>query len=151
MVRLSLEIDIHSSAETVFDAIVDLRGYGRWLSTSSAYPGTTEISADPIAAGTTYVEQGPSGVRHGAVTELRAPERVTFHQPMTMKPALLGVVDIHVTYTLTPTPDGVHVDRLVDVTIGWPLKLVRPLVLRQFRQESERTMRALKDFAESRP
>jgi uncharacterized protein YndB with AHSA1/START domain len=151
MVRLSLENEIHSSAETVFDAIVDLRGYGRWLSSSSAYAGTTEISTDPIAAGTTYVEQGPNGVRHGSVTELRAPERVAFHQPMTMKPRLLGVIDILVTFTLTPTPAGVHVGRVVDLTIGWPLKLAQPLVLRQFRQESERTMRALKDFAESRP
>jgi hypothetical protein len=67
---------------------------------------------------------------------------------MTMKPSLLGIIDIHVTYTLTPTPAGVHVARLVTLTLPWPLKLLQPLVLRPFRQESQRTMHALKTFAE---
>jgi uncharacterized protein YndB with AHSA1/START domain len=143
MVQILLEADMPGPAETVFDTIVDLRGYGRWLTPSSAYEGTTEISADPITTGTTYVETSPSGVRRGTVTELDRPTRVTFHQPMTMKPRLLGVIDIHVTYTLTPTADGVHVTRLVTLEMGWLLTLLRPVVLRQFRQESKRTMDAL--------
>ena len=53
MTALHLEIDVDSTAEKVFDAIVDLRGYGRWLASSASYPGTTEISSDPVAAGTT--------------------------------------------------------------------------------------------------
>jgi uncharacterized protein YndB with AHSA1/START domain len=148
MVELPFETEIHSSADRVFEAITDLRGYNRWLTSSSAYAGTTEISADPITAGTTYVEPSSSGVRHGTITELDPPTRVTFHQPMTMKPSLLGIIDIHVTYTLTPTPAGVHVARLVTLTLPWPLKLLQPLVLRPFRQESQRTMHALKTFAE---
>jgi uncharacterized protein YndB with AHSA1/START domain len=149
MVTLSMETEINGSAEAVFDAITDLRGYGRWLDTSSAYAGTTDISTDPIAAGTTYVEPSPSGVRRGTVTELTRPASVTFHQPMTMKPRLLGVIDIHVTYTLTPVAAGVHLGRTVDLVIGWPLRAAQPLVLRQFRAESERTMRALKTFVEA--
>ena len=151
MVQLLFEADVPASAETVFDTIVDLRGYGRWLSSSSAYPGTTEISTDPIATGTSYVERGPSGVRNGTVTELERPARVTFHQPMTMRPRLLGVIDIHVTYTLAPTPAGVHLTRLVTLRIGWPLRLLQPLVLRQFRRESRRTMDALATFTRAEP
>jgi uncharacterized protein YndB with AHSA1/START domain len=151
MVELSFETEIHGPADTVFQAIVDLRGYGRWLGSSAAYAGTTEISTDPIAAGTTYVESGPSGVRHGTVTELRAPTRVTFHQPMTMRPRLFGVIDIHVIYTLTPVAAGVHVGRVLTLAITWPLKLVQPLVVAQFRRESQRTMRALKVFIETPP
>ena len=86
MVDLVFEADVAAPAETVFDALVDLPGYGRWLTSSSAYAGTTEVSTDPVAAGTTYVEQSPSGTRHGTVTELDRPSRVTFHQPMTMRP-----------------------------------------------------------------
>jgi uncharacterized protein YndB with AHSA1/START domain len=148
MVELSFETEIHSSADTVFQLITDLRGYDRWLTSSAAYAGTTEVSTDPIAAGTTYVESSTSGVRHGTVTELDAPSRVTFHQPMTMKPRLLGIIDIHVTYTLTPTAGGVHVGRLVKLTLPLPLKLLQPLVLRPFRQESQRTIQALKSFSE---
>ncbi|HEV8555965.1 MAG TPA: SRPBCC domain-containing protein [Actinophytocola sp.] len=151
MVELSFETEIHSSADTVFQLITDLRGYDRWLTSSAAYAGTTEISADPITAGTTYTESSPSGTRHGTVTELDPPNRVTFHQPMTMKPRSLGTIDIHVTYTLTPTPAGVHVARLVTLTLPWPLKPLQPFVLRQFRQESQRTIQALKSFTETQP
>jgi uncharacterized protein YndB with AHSA1/START domain len=151
MIELHHETEIQSAVETVFAAIVDLRGYDRWLTPSKSYPGTTEISADPITAGTTYVESGPSGVRRGTVTELRPPTRVTFHQPMTMKPRDLGIIDITVSYTLTPTAASVQVDRVTTLTIPWPLKLVQPLVARQFRREIQRTLLALKAYAESTP
>lgn len=147
MAQILIEAEVPAPAETVFDTIVDLRGYGEWLESSAEFAGTTEISTDPIATGTTYVESSPSGVRHGTVTELERPTRVTFHQPMTMKPRLLGVIDIHVTYTLTPTATGVHLARLVTLEIGWPLALARPLVLRRFRLESQRTVDALVAFA----
>ncbi|MGH3758412.1 SRPBCC family protein [Actinophytocola sp.] len=64
MVTLSFETDIDGTADAVFAAIVDLRGYGRWLAPSPAYAATTEASTDPAAAGTTYVDCGPGGVRH---------------------------------------------------------------------------------------
>jgi uncharacterized protein YndB with AHSA1/START domain len=133
----------------VFDAIVDLRGYERWLTSSAAYPGTTEISAGPIGAGTTYVESSSQGVRRGTITEFERPALVTFHQPMTMKPKLVGVIDIRVRYTLTAAAGSVHLSRVVTLTLPPLLKPAQPLVLRQFRQESERTMSALKAFAES--
>lgn len=145
---VELTTDIRGSAEAVFDALVDLRGYGRWLGSSSAYAGTTEISSDPITTGTTYVEPSPTGVRRGTVTELDRPTRVTFHQPMTMRPRLLGVIDIHVTYTLTPGDGAVHLKRVVTLGFGWPLRLLKPVVLPKFREESERTMQALKAFVE---
>jgi uncharacterized protein YndB with AHSA1/START domain len=150
MVELVFEADVARPVETVFDALVDLPGYGKWLDSSSAYAGTTEVSTDPVAAGTTYTERSPSGTRHGTVSEFDRPSLVTFHQPMTMRPRLLGVIDIHVSYTLAPTPTGTHVTRVVRLTLPWQLRLAQPLVLHQFDSESRRTMDALAAFA-SRP
>jgi hypothetical protein len=133
----------------VFDAIVDLRGYGRWLDSSADYSGTTEISTDPVAAGTTYVERSGVGVRRGTVTELLPPFLVTFDQPMALRPTLFGVIDIRVTYSLTPSREGVRLDRLVTVELPWQLKLAAPLVVARFRKESERTVQALKAFVEA--
>jgi hypothetical protein len=65
MIEIRYETEIHCTADTIFAAIVDLRGYDRWLTPSTAYAGTTDISADPIAAGTTYVESGPGGCAMG--------------------------------------------------------------------------------------
>lgn len=57
------------------------------------------------------IEPSPQGVRHRTVTELEPPTLVTFRQPMTMKPRLLGVIGIAVRYTLTPTADSVLLSR----------------------------------------
>jgi len=150
MSQIRLEAEIDAPVEKIFAAIVDLHGYERWLPRSSVFEGITDISSDPIRLGTTWSEPGPNGVRHGTVTEFEAPTQVTFHQPMTMSPRLLGVIDITISVTLTPTPRSVHLLRVVTIGIPWPLKLVQPLVVRQFRAEGGRTLLALKNFAESR-
>jgi len=149
MIEIRYETAIPCTAGATFAAIVDLGGYDRWLTSSKAYAGTTDISSDPITAGTTYVESAPNGVRHGTITEFQPPTRVTFHQPMTMKPRLLGIIGIDVTYTLTPAAASVHLVRVVTLKIPWTLKLVQPLVVRQIRTETERTVLALKTFAEA--
>ncbi|HEU5471274.1 MAG TPA: SRPBCC family protein [Actinophytocola sp.] len=149
MPEIRLESDIRGTAEAVFTALVDLRGYSRWLAPSTAFPGTTEISPGPVGVGTTYVESSSQGVRRGTVTEYQPPDAVAFHQPMTMKPGLLGVIDIRVRYTLTQAADSVQLSRVVTLTLPTLLKLARPVVLREFRKESERTMRALKAFVET--
>ena len=148
MTQLQLEAEIAAPVEKIFAAIVDLRGYERWLGTSNVFEGITDISSDPIALGATWSETGPNGVRRGTVTEFEPPTRVTFHQPMTMSPRFLGIIEITVSMTLTPTPLSVHVRRVVTIRIPWPLKIVQPLVLGQFRKESGRTLLALKHFAE---
>lgn len=84
-IDIPCQADIHGPAEQIFDLIIDFRGQDRWLGRSSAFRGTTQISADPVSFGTTYLEPGPLGVRNGEVTELERPARVTFRQPMTMR------------------------------------------------------------------
>ena len=150
MTEIRQEAAIAAPIEEIFAAIADFRGYDRWLTTSNVFEGITEISADPIALGTTWSERGPNGVRHGTVTEFDPPTRVTFRQPMTMSPRFLGVIDITVRVTLAPEPTSVLVRRVVTIGIPWPLKLVQPFVVRQFRLESGRTLLALKRFCESR-
>jgi hypothetical protein len=148
MTQIPSEADVHCSAETLFDLIIDLRGQDRWLPPSSAFHGTTEISSDPVTLGTTYREPGPLGVRNGTVTEFQPPSKITFHQPMTMR-FHLGTVDVIMRYTLTPAEDSTHVRRVVTIRIPWPLKLFQPIVVRSFGVESGRTLLALKAYAES--
>ena len=149
MLQIRQEAEIDPPPEKIFAAIVDLRGYERWLAKSEVFEGITDISSGPVALGMTWSERGPNGVRHGTVTDFEPPTRVTFHAPMTMKPRLLGVIDITVNLTLTPTPASVRVSRVVTIRIPWALKLIQPLVVRQFRVESGRTLLALKRFAET--
>jgi uncharacterized protein YndB with AHSA1/START domain len=147
MIQIPAEADIHCSADRIFDLIADLQGQDRWLTSSSAFRGTTEVSSNPAALGTTYNEPGPLGVRHGVVTEFQRPTAITFTQPMTIK-LRLGTIDVVMRYSLTPQGETTHVHRVVTVSIPWPLKLVSPLVVGSFRHESRRTLMALKAYAD---
>ena len=68
---------------------------------------------------------------------------------MTMKPRFLGIIDIHVRYTLTPEASSTRVRRVVRPMLPWQLKLGQPLVVCEFRAEGKRTLLALKAFADS--
>jgi uncharacterized protein YndB with AHSA1/START domain len=150
MIRILSEADIACSAERIFDLIADFRGQDRWLGRSSAFHGTVDISANPVTLGTTYREPGPFGVRNGTVTELERPTKITFHQPMSMI-LHLGTIDVLLRYTLTPQATSTHVQRVVTLRVPWSLQLLQPVIVRQFRIESSRTLRALKAYADQLP
>ncbi|AKK29054.1 SRPBCC family protein [Mycobacterium sp. EPa45] len=149
MITLACDADINCSAERIFDVITDLRGQDGWLSESSAFKGTEDISTGPVRVGTTYREPGPLGVRSGVVTEFERPTAVTFHQPMTLKFGL-GVLDITLGYTLTPQgATSTHVRRVCRLTLPAHLKPFKPVFVRAFRVESARTLAALKEHADA--
>jgi hypothetical protein len=150
VIDIPSEAEIQCSAEKIFDLIIDFRGQGRWLPQSSAFHGTTEISTDPVALGTTYREPGPLGVRNGIVTEFERPAKVTFHQPMTMR-LRAGIIDVTLRYTLTPRTGSTQVRRVVTLGIPWSLRLLQPVVVHSFRTESGRTLLALKAYADRLP
>ena len=145
---LPAEADIRCPAEKIFDLITDFGGQDRWLARSAAFRGTTAISPDPVTLGTTYREPGPFGVRNGTVTELERPAAITFQQPMTMR-LHTGTVDVTLRYTLTPGAGSTHVARVVTITVPRSLRLIQPILVRAFRAESERTLLALKAYADT--
>jgi uncharacterized protein YndB with AHSA1/START domain len=145
------EADIRAGAERVFDLLTDLRGYGRWLPRSATFRGTTEISVGLVAVGTTYVERSPVGVRRGVVTALEPPARFAFDQPMAMRPPGAGVIGIQVEIVLTPAAGIVHLRRVVQLSLTGPVRFAEPLVRRSIIAETQRTLKALKAFAEGQP
>src|ERR1700691_3067279 len=134
MIDIPSEADIRCNAEKIFDLIIDFRGQDRWLPRASAFHGA-EVSADPVALGTTYRGPGPFGVRNGTVTEFERPTKVTFHQPITLR-LHSGTVDVTLRYTLTPGAGPTHVKRVVTITVPWHLKLIQPVIVHAFRVES---------------
>ncbi len=148
MIAMKWETHIEAGAELVFSLLAELRDYDRWLPRSQAFHGTLAISDGPIAVGTTYVEPGPFGTRHGRVTELTAPTRLCFEQPMTMRPRLMGVIGIELFHTVTPSGAGVDVVRRLEMSPRGPVRFLLPFVRRSFRVENDRMMKALKEYAE---
>jgi uncharacterized protein YndB with AHSA1/START domain len=151
MVELKFEAEIRASAERVFSLLADLRNYDRWLPTSSAFHGTVAISEGPIVVGTTYVEPGPLGTRHGILTEMDRPIQLAFEQPMTLKPRALGVIGIRLIHTLTPNGASVHLLRALELSPRGPVRWAMPFLVGMFRSENDRMMRTLKAYAEANP
>ena len=152
MVSIELHEDVGAPRERVFELIADLHGYGRWLPPARDYRGTSEISPPPVRVGTTYREASPSGVRSGVVTVIDPPRSVVFHQPMALRPRLAGTLDSTVTMSISASdaePGSVRVTRLVELGTPWWLAPLRPLIVRRYRDESARMLRALKAFAEA--
>jgi hypothetical protein len=86
VVEIPLEADVRCSAEGIFDVITDSQGQDRWLARSAAFKGTVDVSNNPVGLGSTYREPTPQGVRCGEVIEFDRPTRITFHQPMSLRP-----------------------------------------------------------------
>ena len=150
MVDICQSVVIQAPVDRVFAVVVDLAHYSRWLPQSTAFKGITHISDAPIRQGTTYAEESPAGVRHGEITELQEPTRVTFHQPMALNPQLLGlVIDITVTITLTSEDSGTHLDRIVSLKFPWLLTPLQPILVPQFESEIARTLQKLRTYIES--
>ncbi len=148
MIELPSEAEINCPAERIFDLIIDFGGQDRWLPPSAAFHGTIDISSDPVTLGTTYREPGPFGVRNGTVTEFDRPGKITFHQPMSLR-LQAGTIDVTLRYLLTAGTGSTHVTRTVTLGLPRSLALLRPVIVRQFRLESARTLQKLKEYAET--
>src|SRR6266446_5927275 len=68
MPKLHFTILIEGSAESVFALLADLAHYDRWLPGSKSFGTITQIAPLPVGLGTTYIDAGPAGTRHGEVT-----------------------------------------------------------------------------------
>lgn len=147
VVEIPIEEEIRCSAERIFDVVIDLRGQGRWLGRSFAFNETVDVSENPVILGSTYREPTLQGTRYGTVTEFERPTRVTFHQPMDLRP--FGRVDIIQRYTLQSLADDrTRVQRLATLGIPAYLRPVAAIVVKTTKRESARTLLALKSYCE---
>jgi uncharacterized protein YndB with AHSA1/START domain len=150
--KVNLSIPIQSPPDRIFAMITDLPNYNNWLPHSDVFKGTTQVSETPVRTGTRYEEHSPSGTRFGEVQLLDTQNRhVVFHQPMKLKPFVLGLgLDVTVDMTVKNDENGGCVlDREVRLGIPTVMGLLSGVVLKQFKDESWRTMEQLKAFAES--
>jgi uncharacterized protein YndB with AHSA1/START domain len=149
MPDLHFSILINGSADTIFALLADFAHYDRWLPGSKGFGEIRDITPLPVGLGTTYIDAGPLGTRHGKVTEYDPPTRLSFHQPMQVKQGLLrGTIDIHVRLTLEPVEQMTRLNRDLTLHIHGLLKVAQPFVIVPFRRENERILQVLKQYVE---
>jgi hypothetical protein len=145
---------IDGPPEIVFDLVADMPNYGRWLSGSDAFGGTTEVSPYPVQLGTTYLDAGPAGKRPGSVTDYDRPRRIAFHHTMLLRRGpLIADIEVYIRYSFEPRQGGTYVVRALDLTLRMPTLagLLEPLVRWAFRKENLRILAELKSYVELLP
>jgi uncharacterized protein YndB with AHSA1/START domain len=141
---MDFTIDIASPIERVFALIADLANYPRWLPPSGLYGATTEVSATPVALGTTY-EDGKQAKLHGRVTDFRPPVAIAFHQEARL---LFSRLSIDIVYGLEPLGAGTRVYRTTTPRLSGLLAPLGPVVARSIRAENLRTLAMMKHYLE---
>lgn len=147
------DVEISAPAASIFDLISDLPNYGRWLPGSAAYAATTDVEPYPVRLGTRYHDGKPAEPGKewwGRVTGYQPPASLDFQHSIGVR-QLFAKIDVHIHYSLEPAGAGTLVSRwlVLDVVMPLVLRPARRAITAAFDRENQRTMSALKGYAEA--
>jgi uncharacterized protein YndB with AHSA1/START domain len=142
--RITNTIDIEASAQAVYAALRALDAYPSWLGHSMVYRGT-QVGAPQPTTSLVYEDSTMVGRMRGELVEDMPDHMLEFHQSK-----LSGTLDARIRYTVDTTPSGTRLTRVGVLTTHGLLRVVQPMLVRMAAGESERTMKALKAYTESK-
>jgi len=139
----------------LFELLSDMPNYRRWLPGSAQFAGTTDVEPYPVQRGSRYHDGKPGEPGKdwwGTVTGFQPPGSLDFHHTIHVS-QLKATVDVHIHYSFEPEDDGTQVTRwlVLDITMAMAFRPLRALIIRSFDQENQRTIAAVKQYAEAHP
>jgi hypothetical protein len=145
---------VNAPAESLFQLLSDLPGYGEWLPGSAAFEQTTDVTPYPVRLGSRYHDGKPNQPGKdwwGEVTGFQPPGSLDFQHTIHVR-QLAATVDVRIHYSLEAGDGGTVVTRwlVLDVTMPVVFRPLRALITASFDKENRRTMAALKRYAEAR-
>jgi hypothetical protein len=137
----------------LFELLADLPNYGRWLPGSQQFGQTTDVTPYPVQLGSRYHDGKPDEPGKdwwGTVTGFQPPGSLDFHHSITVT-QLRATVDVHIYYSFEPDNDRTRVTRwlVLDITMPAITRPLRRLIVSSFDRENQRTMAAVKKYAEA--
>ena len=149
MIRVEVDKVIHRPIEEVFDRLVSISDYSKWLPKSRVFLDSIQTSNDPVGAGTTFIDKTRIGKFQGEVIEFQRPTKVTFK--MNLRWLGLRVLESKPGYTLEPVDDSTKVHLLAVGKLYGFFKLMQPYVALRAREERKRVVEVLKKSLERPP
>lgn len=145
---------IAAPPDLLFGLLSDMPNYGVWLPGSGQYGRTTDVEPYPVRLGTRYHDGKPDEPGKdwwGTVTGFQPPGSLDFHHVINVS-QLMAAIDVRIHYSIEPEDDGSAVSRwlVLDIAMPAPYRPLRPLITARFDRENNRTMTALKRYAEAR-
>jgi uncharacterized protein YndB with AHSA1/START domain len=146
LIRVEVDTMIERPIEKVFDRLINISSYSKWLPKSRVFLDSKQTSPGPVGVGTTFVDKTRVGTYRGEVVAFQRPTQVSFR----MRLAWFGikVMESRPEYNLEPLAGGTKVHHLAVGTLYGPFKLMRPYVTLRARAERKRTIVMLKKSLE---
>ena len=137
----------------LFSLLSDMPNYDRWLPASEQFGRTTDVEPYPVQLGSRYHDGKPGEPGKdwwGTVTGFQPPGSIDFHHTIGVR-QLRATVDVHIHYSFEQDETGAAVTRWLILDISMPLafRLLRPAITSRFDKENQRTMAAVKQYAEA--
>ncbi len=142
VLRFEAQAVIRRPASEVFERLVDLPGYRRWMHRDGVFGRTELTSPPPVRAGTTYVDRTRMGRYVGEVTEHVPSTRLAFSETF----SLFGrpVSRARPSYVLEVDGDSTVVHHTAEADLYGPMRLFKPVAARIVTRERSHTLASLK-------
>jgi uncharacterized protein YndB with AHSA1/START domain len=142
MIRIEMDTFIKRPVGDVFDRLVNLADYSKWMSKKGVFIKNWQTSEGPVGAGTTFADRGRMGTFYGEITDFRRPTRVAFREQLHWLGML--VMESRPVYELVSTADGAKVHFVSEGQLYGIFKMMYPMAAAMGRGERRRTLDALK-------
>lgn len=149
--------EIAAPPGVLFDLLADMPNYGRWLPGSQQFGKTTDVDPYPVTLGSRYLDGQPGEPGkdwRGTVTGFQPPGSLDFHHTIRVR-QLRATIDVRIHYSLERETEQesalTSVSRwlVLDISLPFLFRPLRPAITGSFDRENVRTMAALKAYAEA--
>jgi uncharacterized protein YndB with AHSA1/START domain len=147
MIRIEIDTTINRPVEEVFEYLIDISAYSKWLLKKGTFVRSWQTSEGPAGLGTTFLDKSKMGTSPGEITEFQRPTNVAFHERLYKLGKL--VMEAQFGYVLESTGSGTKVHVESEVELYGMFKLMQPMVAIMGRWERNRVINALKKYLES--
>jgi uncharacterized protein YndB with AHSA1/START domain len=147
IVRFESKAVVQRPVDEVFERLVDLSQYGRWMHRTGLFRRCALTSETPVREGTTYVDSTWMGTFDGKVTEFVPPNRVAFQE--TLRWFGIPMTQARPAYVLEADEDATIIRHVAEGELyGW-MRMMKPAAAWLANRERTRTLRSLKRSLES--
>lgn len=147
MIRVEIDTIIKRPIEEVFDRLVNISDYSKWLPKSRVFLDSRQTSEGPVGLGTTFIDKTRIGTFRGEIIDFQKPTKVIFR--MRLRWLGMNVMESRPGYILESVDGGTEVRLIAEGKLYGIFKLMQPYVAIKARRERKRTVVALKNSLES--
>jgi len=146
-IKVDIYEEIRRPMEEVFDYLIDISNYSKWLPESNIFLNSQQTSVGPPRKGTTFYDNTRFGQLTGEILEFERPKKVLFRQELFWLGIL--VMESQPEYFLESSPKGTKIHHTGIARFFGLSRLLHSVFEKMAWKERKRVIRSLKKELES--